>query len=213
MRSLWFVLIVPIALMLLAAPAGATLIQTYPDRTAWTAAAGGVMTADFNSLAPGDYSAGVTQETVGFTNFNGAGAPVALTVLAPGGAPGNWNSGNYVRGGYSPGYILATLPGIGATAIGFDLATQNSGQVVQVTFSTGEVVNVGTFTAPTLAFYGVVSDTPITSVRFAALTNSYTLLDNFSYSLAAETPESGTVLLGGIGLAVLVLCRRWRGAV
>ncbi len=94
-----------------------------------------------------------------------------------------------------------------------------TGRTVLVTMWDGASIldshSVPTFARPTEAFLGVISDTPITSVTFSA-SGGYTLMDNFAYSQVAAdpTPEAGTLLLGGIGLAALwgaMRLRRFRG--
>ncbi len=214
MRTTFFALIALITLTLLAAPAGATFISTYTDRTAWTAAAGVVTVIDFNGLASTtnpyttEYLGGITLDGVTFVSYDGAGNP-NLMAYGASSAAGNWGSGDYLRGGYSPGYLLATLPGSGSTAIGFDLMSFPAGKTITVTFSSGEVRNIATLAAPNRVFFGVITDTPVTSIQFAG-SGAFTLLDNFSYASFAETPEAGTWLLGGVGLAFLLAARRLR---
>ncbi len=80
-----------------------------------------------------------------------------------------------------------------------------------------------TYTVPTLggnteAFWGLTSDTPISSLQLdvpAATPSSGTsaLLDNFSFGTAgtgdvSEAPEAGTYLLIGSGLIGLVVLRK-----
>jgi hypothetical protein len=214
MRTACFTLIGTIALTLLAAPAGATFLNTYTDRTAWTTAAGAPLTIDFNGLASTtspyttEYLAGITVEGVTFISFDGEGK-ANLFAYGAASAAGNWGSGDYLRGGYAPGYLLATISGAGSTAIGFDLMSFAAGKTIQVTFTGGEVRSIATSAAPNLAFFGVISDTPITSVQFSG-NGGFTLLDNFSYLETEETPEAGTMLLGGAGLALLAAARRLR---
>lgn len=214
MKTTSFVLIAAITLTLLAAPAGATFVNTYTDRTAWTAAAGVVTTIDFNGLASTTspyttaYLSGITIDGVTFVSYDGDGNP-NLMAYGASSAAGNWGSGDYLRGGYAPGYLQATIAGSGSTAIGFDLMSFSAGKTITVTFSSGEVRSIATSALPNRVFFGVISDTPITSVRYAG-NSGFTLLDNFSYLQAEETPEAGTWLLGGLGLAFLAAARKLR---
>jgi hypothetical protein len=206
------VLIAMITLTLLAVPAGATL-QYYTSPSAWAAATSGVFTTvDFNgyglAYAPyyTDYSTGGGL-TLGGVNFLGyGGEQYFLQVDNPAADSGNWNSGDYLRGGYSPGYIVATLPGTGALAVAFELMSFPNGKTISVTPSSGDPYNLPTSARPNRTFLGLVSDTPITSVRFSA-PGGYTLLDNFQYE---QIPEGSTLLLGGLGLAALWVGRRLR---
>ncbi len=186
MRKTLYPLIALIALTLLAAPAGATFINTYTDRTAWTAAAAGtIVTLDFNGLASPvspyytAYLSGITQDGVSIVSYDGAGNP-NLYALGSSSSAGNWGSGDYLRGGYSPGYMIATIEGSGSTAIGFDLMTQASKGTVTVTFSSGEVRTVATTAAPNRVFFGVIADTPITSVHLST-SGANTFMENNTY--------------------------------
>ena len=213
MRRLFPTLIAMIALTLLAVPAGASM-QYYTSQTEWIAATSDVFTIDFNGYGQGyapyyvDYSTGggITLGGVNFVGFTGITDEYRLEVDNPGRDSGDWGSGDYLRGGWAPSYVLVTLPGSGSTAVGFNLMSYPNAKVVLVTFSTGDSRSVSTFTRPTQAFLGAISDTPITSVSFST-SGGYTLLDNFQYE---ETPEADTVLLGGLGLAALVFARRLR---
>ncbi len=207
--------IVMIALTLLAVPAGAT-IQTYSNRTLWEAATSGVFTIDFNGYAAAslpycsDYTTGGLKiNDVSFTGTGSAG----LWAYNPAGGMGSWGSGDFLWGGYFPGYILATLPGTGSTAVGFDVMSYTAGKSVLVTLSSGDSYTVPTYSSPTRAFSGFVSSTPIEWVRFST-SSGYTELDNFSSSSlpVEETPEAQTIFLAGTGLLTLWFARRMRRA-
>jgi len=47
-------------------------------------------------------------------------------------------------GGYSPGYLLVTLPGSGSTAVSFNLMSYTAGKNVLVTLANGEFFSVPT---------------------------------------------------------------------
>jgi hypothetical protein len=215
--------IVMIALTLLAAPAGANL-TTYTNSTAWQGATTNIFTIDFNGSASAVSPYTTDYSTSGGWSFNGVSivgygwvtGGYNLSAWNPLGNQGNWGSGDYLLGGYSPGYMLVTLPGSGSTAVSFNLMSNPSGKIIQVTLAGGETYNVPTYASPTPAFFGFVSDTPVTSVSLST-TGGYAGLDNLAYSvsspplpLVAEAPEAQTFFLGGGGIAMLCLARRLR---
>jgi len=210
------ILIATIVLTLLAAPAGAE-ITVKNNQADWLALTSGVLTIDFEDLAPNyapyliDYSnaEGVTLSGVNFIGVTGDPG-YYLKVFDPA-LGGNWNSGDFLAGGWGPGYIQATLPGDGSMAIAMDLMTNAAGRNVTVTlFNGGTELYSGlipTSALPTRTFVGFLSsDMPITSARFSAA-GTFAEIDNFSIS---ETPEPDSILFGLTGLAGLWLARRLR---
>lgn len=221
--SVLVTLIAVIALTLLAAPAGAT-ITTYTNSIAWSGATTNIFTIDFSGYASAvspyttNYSTagGLTIHGVSIVGFTATAGEYNLTAWNPAGGMGNWNSGDYLAGGWSPSYLLVTLPDSGSTAVGFDLMSYPAAKSVLVTLATGELYTIPTYAKPTLAFFGFVSDTPITSVSLST-TGGYTGIDNLAYSASdpppppdGETPEAQTFFLGASGIAVLWLARRMR---
>ncbi|RPI17644.1 MAG: hypothetical protein EHM65_02900 [Acidobacteriales bacterium] len=210
------ILIATIVLTLLAAPAGAE-ITVKNNQADWLALTSGVLTIDFEDLAPNyapfyiDYSSaeGVTLGGVNFMGVTGD-ASNYLRVVDPA-LGGNWNSGDFLMGGWEPGYIQATLPGEGSMAIAMDLMTNAAGRNVTVTLYNGNTElysgAIATSALPTRTFVGFLSsDMPITSARFSAA-GTFAEIDNFSIS---ETPEPDSILFGLTGLAGLWLARRLR---
>jgi hypothetical protein len=221
--SVLVTVIAVIALTLLAAPAGAT-ITTYTNSIAWSGATTNIFTIDFSGSASAvspyvtDYNTadGLTINGVKIVGYTGETGVYSMSAWNPNGARGNWGSGDYLSGGYSPGYLLVTLPDSGSTAVSFNLMSYPAAKSVLVTLEGGGSFTVPTFARPTLAFWGFVSDTPITSVRLST-TGGYTGIDNLAYSNSdpppppeGETPEAQTFFLGGSGIAVLWLARRLR---
>jgi hypothetical protein len=157
----------------------------------------------------------LTINGVSIVGYTGEPAVYNMSAWNPAGGMGSWGSGDYLRGGYSPGYLLVTLPGSGSTAVSFNLMSYTVGKNVLVTLASGESYSVPTYASPTMAFFGFVSDTAITSVRLST-TAGYTELDNLSYSGAdplppvEEVPEAQTFFLGGSGIALIWLARRLR---
>ena len=202
--------IVMILFALLATPAGAsTMINNQSD---WLALTSGVTTITFEGLAPTSPTWYSTPQglTVSGVNIVGVqeGGGNNLAVYAENNASVSW-SGNVLEGPYGPGYVVATLPG-GVTAVSTQLATWGPGNDVLVTLNGIESFTVHAIHTPT--WVGFTSNTPITSIQFAA-TSSKPEIDNFSFgsfSPADSVPEPDTVFLGAIGLAGLWLGRRLR---
>ena len=111
-------------------------------------------------------------------------------------------------------YINILLPA-NITSLGLDLFT-TSPQALSYTITVaGNQYTVPTFTQPTLAFWGITSDTAITSVQLTLAGTTFNgssnaLLDNFSFGASDLTaaPEAGTYLLIGSGLIGFVLLRK-----
>ena len=217
---LQFFLIVWIVMAYLAVPAGATTLL-YLDPLAWAAATTGRTVIDFEGLASpgisGNYS-GPGGLTLGGIQFIGVTPPDSYYLFTqdPDTAPQfNWNSGDILMGPNAawapanPGYIEAALPGeytaVGAYVMTFGPYAQ---QVLVSIPGTSESFTVNTSNPQARTFVGLISsDVPIQSVRFQA-TNSFILMDDFTYG--QETPEAETLLLGATGLLGLWIAGRMR---
>jgi hypothetical protein len=111
-------------------------------------------------------------------------------------------------------YINIVLPA-NVTSLSLDLWTASSpGMTYSITVD-GNTYNVTTVGGNTETFWGITSDTPITSIQLdvpGATTSSGTeaLLDNFSFGTSdlSAAPEAGTYLLIGSGLIGLVILRK-----
>lgn len=218
--------IVPACVVLLlaasaAAPASAQI--TFTNRALWQAAVGSHVTIDFEGIAP---DGGLTQFPGGLTvsgvTFRGANLPAttglhALAVFDSGSATyiSAWNSGDmavagagFGTAGSPPGSI--TLPG-GVAAVGFNYAvtcavtlTPACGSLPwTVRLSTGAVITIpGNGPPPTMAFWGIVSPVPITSLQIDP-SASLTLLDDFSFQAPAVPSLSWWAMLALTGLLTL----------
>jgi hypothetical protein len=209
--------IVMIALTLLAVPAGASP-TVYPSRSDWTAAVTNVITAPFTAQAGStaytefNTSAGLTVGETNFVGFTGATGVYNLKVYNPAySAPLERGSGASLGGGWSPGYLLATLPAGGVYALAVDIATEVQGHGVLITLSSGETYTITSPTNSTMTFWGITSDVAITNIKFSA-TGTFTMIDNFSYAdiPGEEIPEPIGLVLGATGLAAIWLSRRMR---
>jgi hypothetical protein len=115
-------------------------------------------------------------------------------------------------------HVTFTTP---VTAFGSDLfSTSSYGMTFAITVA-GTTYMAPTFNQPTRAFWGITSDTGITSADFmlqgtTAQGNSLAFLDNFRYGAAQAgpadpTPEAATFLLIGSGLlGLVILAKRMR---
>ena len=209
--------------LLLAAPMAASTVVY--DRAVWEAANPLFTNIDFESSAPGAYNSGLT---VGAVQLRGlTGDTDTLWVADPVEYPDyNFGSGRVVQGPYyfPTGFtreIQITLPG-GVTTFGLDLMAMNSGpETYTVALSTGEQwTGIPTLASPGRAFFGVVSDVPISMahviISSGLAAETYPVIDNVSYGVAGgtggpgpeETPEAATMLLVGAGLIFICRIRR-----
>ena len=216
-------------LVLVFAPAYATTITTYSTLTDWQAAtSSGYQTVDFEGLtAPGTstyYYGGVSADGVQFIGYTSSGGSSIQVIDTSFSSWYNFGTGDALmqdmdrpNGGALP-YIHIVLPAA-ITALGMDLFTVSPSALSYTITVAGNPYTVPTNPLPTTAFWGLTSDTPITSVdlTLAGTTyngSSHALLDNFRFGTATggsdpeSAPEAGTYLLIGSGLIGLVLFRK-----
>jgi hypothetical protein len=210
------------------APAYCTTITTYSDPATWQAATStGYQTVTFEGLTPPGTatpyynSTGVTASGVDFIGYNSSGVSDVQVVDTSTVSWYDWGTGDALiqslnrPSSSSPlPYIDIVLPA-NITSLGLDLFT-NSPQALSYTITVaGNQYTVPSFSQPTLAFWGITSDTPITSIQVTLAGTTFNggsneLLDNFSFGASDLTaaPEAGTYLLIGSGLIGLVLLRK-----
>jgi len=210
-------------------PAYGTTITTYNNPATWQAATTtGYQTVTFEGLTPANTSTpynsatGVTASGVDFIGYNSAGASDVQVVDTSGEFTWyNWGTGDALIQGLDRPNSSSPLPYINIllpaniTSLGLDLFT-TSPQALSYTITVaGNQYTVPTFTQPTLAFWGITSDTAITSVQLTLAGTTFNgssnaLLDNFSFGASDLTaaPEAGTYLLIGSGLIGFVLLRK-----
>jgi hypothetical protein len=226
LRSLLLSLSIGAALTLM--PAYSTTITTYNNLSNWQAAtSAGYQTVTFDGLAPAggvtSYTGpgGVTASGVEFIGYSSSGSSDIQVVDTSAFSWYNWGTGdallqnlNRPNSGSPLPYVNIVLPA-NITSLSLDLFT-TSPQALSYTITVaGNQYTVPTSTQPTLAFWGVTSDTPITSIQLTLQgttfnSSSNELLDNFSFGASDLTaaPEAGTYLLIGSGLIGFVLLRK-----
>ena len=229
-----FIILSVVSLALVVTPIYAATITTYSDPTAWQAAASGLQEIDFEGLAPAgsastfNTSTGVTQNGVEFIGYTATPGSYYITVVdttAPqwsqyyGFGTGDALALNMNRpnAGSSLPYIQISLPAP-VTAFGMDLFTGSPNADTYTITVAGTPYTVTTDAAPTPVFFGVTSDTGISTITLSlqgTVYNGGTLafLDNFQYGTASagdmgQAPEAATFLLIGSGLIGIVALKK-----
>jgi hypothetical protein len=210
------------------APAYSTTITTYSSPTTWEAAtSAGYQTVTFTGLAPsgGDTAynsaSGVTSLGVEFIGYNSAGVSQIEVVDSSAFSYYNDGSGDALILSASPSSNVAPLPYISivlpanVTAFSMDLWTASSPAMSYSITIAGNTYTVPTVAGSTETFWGITSDTPLTSLQLdlpnaTHSSGSQALLDNFSFGASdlSAAPEAGTYLLIGSGLIGLVILRK-----
>ncbi len=223
------ILSISAGLALALAPAHATTITTYNNAATWeTATTAGYQTVTFEGLtAPGtvtDYytAAGVSNSGVEFIGYSSGGVSDIQVIDTSISSYYNDDTGDALLqtmnrpNSSSPlPYINIVLPA-NVTALGMDLWTSSSPAMSYSITVAGNTYTVPTVGGNTVAFWGLTSDTPITSIQLTVPSSTPTsgtnaFLDNFSFGAADEmsaAPEAGTYLLIGSGLIGLVILRK-----
>jgi hypothetical protein len=210
------------------APAYCTTITTYNDAADWEAATtAGYQTVTFTGLAPAGgatdyYSAtGVSNSGVDFIGYSSAGVSDIQVFDTSALSWYNDGTGDALLEPASPQTSSSPLPYINivlpanVTALGMDLWTASSAAMSYSITVAGNTYTVPTVGANTETFWGITSNTAITSLQLdvpAATSTSATdaFLDNFSFGTEdmSAAPEAATYLLIGTGLIGLVILRK-----
>jgi hypothetical protein len=204
-----------LTLALMVTPAYSTTITTYSSLASWQAAASGLQTINFDGIAPaGSYTtypaiSGYSQSGVQFIGLTGSTIGIMDTTA--------YTWANFGTNG--AGFALASTPSFriilpaGVTAFGINLFNSSDAPSSYAATVLGTPFTAPTFNQPTLAFFGVTSDTPIPSVdlTLSGGGGQYGFFDNFQWGTAQATgqvPEAGTFLLIGSGLIGLTIFRK-----
>jgi len=191
----------------------ATPVFFFNDQAGFDASAPGLTQIDFEGILPGISSSsffpsppGLTISGVNFQSTSNRLFVFSGTVFGQ----LNGNGDLLADDKSSPTNLVATLPS-GTTAVSSLVSFRITPGLMTVTLSSSESL---TFNVPAILstnFFGVTSDTDITSIRFQNTGGvaGGTLIDNFRFGAAAPVPEPSTMLLLLSGLAGLGFFR-WR---
>jgi hypothetical protein len=209
-------------------PAYSTTITTYNNFANWQAAtATGYQTQGFDGLAPaGSYTVysganGLTASGVDYIGYTSGGLSDIEVLDTSAYSWYNWGTGDALYqsmnrpNSSSPlPYINIVLPA-NITSLSFDLFTTSPQALNYSITVAGNQYTVPTYSQPTLAFWGITSDTAISSIQLTLAGTTYNgssnaFLDNFSFGAddMESAPEAGTYLLIGSGLIGLVALRK-----
>ena len=172
------ILSLSIGIALAHAPAYSTTITTYSNSAAWQAAtSAGYQTVTFEGLTPPGtetdyYSAnGVTADGVDFIGYSTTGSSDIQVVDTSAFSWYDWGTGDALlqslsrpNAGSPLPYVNIVLPA-NITSLGLDLFTTSPQALNYSITVAGNQYTVPTFSQPTLAFWGITSDTPITSIQ------------------------------------------------
>jgi hypothetical protein len=223
------------ALVWNARPAYSTTLTTYTDLASWQAATSGVLTADFEAMTPGgpvtnyNTASGVSSyPNVQFIGLSSSGSyllDVEDTSYVAWAAFRNFGTGDALSQlmdrptNGSPLPYIHVVFSTPVTAFGSDLFTSGPNALSFAITVLGTQYTVATNPLPTTAFWGVTSDTPITSADFTLQGTtfnggSHEFLDNFRYGTAQaqgpppDVPEAATLVMIGSGLIGLAYMRK-----
>ncbi|MFB3776731.1 MAG: hypothetical protein ACE141_03945 [Bryobacteraceae bacterium] len=217
MKPTLLMLIAMIALMLLAAPAGATM-QYFTNQSEWIAATSGVFTIDFDDVSVtgqygyDDYSVtGLQIHGVDFSATPNSEGGLVLYSQSSAYPYRSSFSGNFLVGNtYGTKTFTANLPA-NVTALALLVLTENPGGTVAFNFTPTDSYTMVTTSDTTPDFIGFIFDQPVQSVTLDSGNRNFVGLDNFAYAIGdAATPEANSIWLGGAGILALWAARRMR---
>jgi hypothetical protein len=204
-----------VAIAALSAPPAAA-VAIFDDRAAFAAAAGPLLTDDYEDPGYAEFQDDASMNAVkGLTRYESTFFPDFDEVIDFGGQ--HVYAGGFTSGSFRLDFTAASLGGAGVHAVGFDFVNNLTAPYVAfVTFADGTSENftlaASPFTLPPLPdFFGLTSPIAITAIHIgladggATADNLFTL-DNLSVS--APVPEPGSAALLGTGLAAFALVRR-----
>lgn len=225
-----FILSLSLGMSVALAPAYSTTI-TYTSQASWEAATNtGYQTITFAGDTPANsgtsYDSGLTSSGVEFFGYNSSGAS-DLQVIDTSGSNYpwyDWGAGDALLQDMNRPNASSPLPYINiilpanVTSIGMELWTTSPQALNYVITVNGTQYTVPTYSQPTLSFWGITSDTPITSLELTLAGTTYNgssnaLMSDFSFgteqiSQVQTAPEAGAYLLIGTGLIGLVVLRK-----
>jgi hypothetical protein len=219
------VLLILAALIL--TPAYSTTITTYSSQSSWQGVTSGSQTVNFEGMTPPNTSTyyngstGVTADGVQFIGYTSTGATSVQVIDTNVSQYYNYGTNDALMqdmdrpNSSSPlPYIQIVLPA-GVTSLSFDLFSVSPDALSATITVNGTQYTVAANSRPNLAFWGITSTTPITSLTITLNGTSFNgsshlLIDNFSFGTldGTDAPEASTYLLIGSGLVGLVALRK-----
>lgn len=201
-------------------PAHASVL--YTDFSSFMTDVGALTVIDFEENSPNSFT---SYGSPGFASFSGVAFNSAgnlFTIDPDFSAPFyDWGSGDVLSDQFSSNASFnITLPG-GFGAVGTDIMSFDPYLAsIKISLSTGEEFMVNTNDFPNRAFFGFISNNPITSLVIDNLSGSFLNLDNFSFGDAIQgdgngndhgvIPEPSSLALMTIGLSGLASLKRRR---
>ncbi|HTS50969.1 MAG TPA: hypothetical protein VMH05_23645 [Bryobacteraceae bacterium] len=228
LRSSFAVLILTVTLSVV--PARSTTITTYTNPTAWQAASNVQQSITFEGLAPADSSTtyqgptGLTTGGVEFIGYASSGASWIQVIDTNFSTWYNFGSNDALlqdmdrpNAGSPLPYIQIVLPA-NVTSFAMDLFSVSPNALNYSITVAGNQYTVPTDARPTQAFWGVTSDTPVSSLTLSLQGTAYNgstsaLLDNFQFGTSdlSQAPEAATFVLIGSGLIAIAGLKKWVG--
>jgi hypothetical protein len=201
------------AAALLTRPASALTI--FDDRTPFVAAAGPLLTDDYEDPGYAEFQGDAAMNAVkGLTRYETTNFPDFDEVIAFEGD--HVYAGGFTSGSFRLDFTAESLGGRGVHSVGFDYANNvQTPYVAFVEFADGSSRDFALQSAPfalpdTPHFFGLVSPVAITSIHIGLAGGGATFANFFildDLSVAAPVPEPGTGVLLGAGIAILAAVR------